>query len=336
MISTVETATGPVDTAALGVTLIHEHVFLVDTELERNFPTLAWNGQRRERVADAVVQLQALKSKGVDTIVDMTVIGLGRQVDTIIEVARQVDLKIILTTGVYLGRGMPDALTVRDPGDVPHARRSEDALADLFIRDITTGIGTTSAKAGVIKGYTNQNGLTPETDRCLRAVAFAHRSTGVPINTHSDPVARTGLDQLRVFEEEGVDLERVIIGHSGDTVDLNYLKSLMDKGATIASDRFGLYMDGRPSARERVDVIVALVEGGYADRITLSHDSHCYADFSDIEGSAFSRDVYPDWVHGHIVDAIVPALLTRGITDEQVSQMMVENPRRMLERREAY
>jgi phosphotriesterase-related protein len=95
-------------------------------------------------------------------------------------------------------------------------------------------------------------------------------------------------------------------------------------------------MDGRPAAHERIDVIVALVADGYADRLTLSQDSHCYADFSDIDGSPFSRDVYPQWVHSHVVDDIVPALLERGVTEEQVRQIMVENPRRVLGRQNPY
>ena len=104
-------------------------------------------------------------------------------------------------------------------------------MAELFVQDIENGMAGTSVRAALIKGYTDRPGVTPVIDRCLRAVAWAHRQTGVPIETHSSALTEAGLEQQRVFREEGVNLERVIIGHSGDTTDVSYLRTIMDAGS---------------------------------------------------------------------------------------------------------
>ena len=113
-------------------------------------------------------------------------------------------------------------------------------MVEMFVRDITEGIAGTGVKAAILKCATDEPGLTPGVERVLRAVAVAHRATGVPISTHTHARTRRGLEQQRVFAEEGVDLGRVIIGHSGDTTDLDYLKELIAAGSYIGMDRFGL------------------------------------------------------------------------------------------------
>ena len=97
-------------------------------------------------------------------------------------------------------------------------------------------------------------------------------------------------DQQRVFAEEDVDLSRVVVGHSGDSTDLDYLRELMDRGSTIGMDRFGLYGNGFPTFDERVDTVARLCELGYADRMVLSHDTLCHSD-----RYAIVREQFPDW-----------------------------------------
>jgi len=332
--ATINSVVGPVDTADLGRTLMHEHVFTVETEMAEYAPELAWNGTREDRLIEAIKKLTDLKAQGLDTFVDMNVLGLGRSIPDIVAVAEKVDMNIVLATGVYPQHGLPGPITMRTPGKTADGKL-DDVLADLFIRDIREGIAGTTVKAALIKGYTDKPLVTPVIDRCLRAVAFAHRETGVPINTHTDPNAGAGLEQLRVFAEEGVNLSRVVIGHSGDTLDLDYLRRIMDKGATIASDRFGLYFRDMPVMEQRVEVIASLVNQGYGDRIVLGHDTHCYADY-DFPGSLISRETVPDWVHTHLVERVLPALRARGVTEEQIDQMLIGTPRRIFEMQGAY
>ena len=115
-----------------------------------------------------------------------------------------------------------------------------EIMTDMFVRDIEQGIADTGIKAGILKCATDEPGITPGVERVLRAVAQAHKRTGVPISTHTHAGLRRGLEQQRIFEEEGVDLSRVIIGHSGDSTDVGYLEELIAAGSYLGMDRFGI------------------------------------------------------------------------------------------------
>ena len=123
-------------------------------------------------------------------------------------------------------------------------------MTDLFVRDITVGIGQTGVRANVIKCATEPE-MHPMNERVLRASARAHRATGVPICTHTYPANRTGLDQQRVFKEEGVDLGRTVIGHSDDSDDIAYLEQIIQNGSYCGMDRIGLQAPAhrRPARR---------------------------------------------------------------------------------------
>jgi phosphotriesterase-related protein len=330
----IQSATGAISTGRLGRTLMHEHVFTVSSEMAANYPAVAWNGTREDRISEAIGQLNHLKATGIDSFVDMNVLGLGRSLPEVLAVAENVDLNIVLATGIYPDRGLPQVIEAHPPkaGDAPG---KPDILAELFVQDIENGMAGTSVRAALIKGYTDRPGVTPVIDRCLRAVAWAHRQTGVPIETHSSALTEAGLEQQRVFREEGVNLERVIIGHSGDTTDVSYLRTIMDAGSLIASDRFGLYLEGMASLEQRVAVISELCRLGYSDRIVLSHDAHCYADYESDEGR-LNRRTLPYWVHTHLMEHVVPRLLSSGVTQGQIDQMLIHNPRRVFEYQGAY
>ena len=144
-------------------------------------------------------------------------------------------------------------------------------MIDLFVRDLTEGIGGTGVKAAFLKCAVDRPGLTPGVERVLRAVAGAHRETGAPITVHTERAIHAGRAVVDVLGKEGVDLTKVVIGHAGDSNDLDYLMELADTGAILGMDRFGL--DIINPTENRVATIAALCERGYADRIVLSHDA---------------------------------------------------------------
>ena len=199
-------------------------------------------------------------------------------------------------------------------------------MADLFVADIRDGIQGTDVRAAVLKCATDEPGVTPGVEKVLRAVARAHLRTGVPITTHARADVRRGLEQQRIFAEEGVDLRRVIIGHSGDSDDLDYLTKLLDAGSYIGMDRFGL--DFILPEEKRIATVVKLCEMGYAERMVLSHDACVYIDLYDMD---VIRKFVPNWNYLHIVDHIIPALLEAGVTQAQIDVMTRENPRRIFE-----
>jgi phosphotriesterase-related protein len=317
MNTTVNTARGAIDTADLGVTLMHEHVFTMSTEIMENYPEGWGDGARRE--ADAVTRLNELKSRGVDTIVDLTVIGLGRYIPRIARIAAATDLNIVVATGLYTYNDIPMYFHFLGPG-APLG--GPEIMTDMFVRDIENGIADTGVKAAILKCATDEPGVTPGVERVLRAVAAAHRETGVPISTHTHAGTRRGLEQQAIFAEEGVDLTRVVIGHSGDTTDIAYLEELIAAGSYIGMDRFGV--DAYLSFEDRVNTVVTMCERGHANRMVLSHDASCYFDALP---EATLPIALPNWHYLHIHNDVIPALKERGVTEDQLTTMLVDNPR---------
>src|ERR1700746_1345130 len=311
----IHTALGAVDAAHLGTTLMHEHVFILDTEVVKNYPE-EW-GNEDTRVADAVARLNELKARGVDTIVDLTVIGLGRYTPRIKQIASQTKINIIVATGIYTYHDAPLYFHYRGPGTVLDG---PELMVDMFVRDIQEGIADTGVKAGILKCATDEPGVTKDVERVLRATAQAHRRTGVPISTHTHALKRVGLDQQRIFREEGVDLSRVVIGHSGDTTDLGYLEELIGHGSYIGMDRFGI--DTILSFEDRVNTVVEMCRRGHAGRMVLSHDAACYNHWLPERPLPM---MLPRWHYLHIHNDVIPALKQKGVTDAQLHTMLVEN-----------
>jgi phosphotriesterase-related protein len=198
-------------------------------------------------------------------------------------------------------------------------------MVDDFTRDIVEGIGGTGVKAALLKCCVEAQGLTPGVERVARAVAIAHRETGTPVTVHTSAAARSGRQAVGLFRKEGVDLSKVVIGHAGDSNDLDYLMELADTGAILGMDRFGL--DVYNPTPDRMRTIVALCERGYADRMVLSHDASCYMDWFGPDPEVL-RGAAPNWHYRHISDDVLPALREHGVTDAQLDQMLVDNPKR--------
>jgi phosphotriesterase-related protein len=304
---------------------MHEHVFVLSPEIHDNFPEV-W-GDEAKREADAVSRLNELKSRGVDSIVDLTVIGLGRYIPRIARIAAQTELKIVVATGVYTYNDVPMYFHFSGPGSV----FGGEPMVEMFVNDIEKGIAGTDIKAAILKCATDEPGVTPGVERVLRAVAQAHRQTGVPISTHTHAATKRGLEQQRIFAEEGVDLSRVVIGHSGDTTDIGYLEELIAAGSYIGMDRFGV--DVYLSTEERVNTVAQMCERGHADKMVLSHDASCYMDWLPEEVVPV---VMPNWHYLHIHNDVIPALKDRGVSDEQLTTMLVDNPRRIFEATGSY
>ncbi|WP_238422753.1 phosphotriesterase [Gordonia sp. 'Campus'] len=318
--ATVHTATGPVDSADLGHVLVHEHVFIVGEEFRQNYQD-DWDEDAK--VAEAVRDLTELKELGIDTIFDPTVLGLGRYIPRIQRIAEQIDLNIVVATGLYTYNDIPFQFHYAGPGmlfDVP------EPLVTLFTKDLTEGIADTGVRAAFLKCAIESQGLTPGVERVMRAVGQTSAQTGAPITVHTDPHSQSGLVAQRVLAEEGADLTKVVIGHSGDSVDIDYLMKLADAGSILGMDRFGL--DLLLPFDQRVDIVVELCKRGYADRMALAHDAACFIDWFDHEAK---KQALPKWNYRHISEEVLPALRERGVSDADITTMLVDVPRRYFE-----
>jgi phosphotriesterase-related protein len=303
----IETARGQVESDELGVTLAHEHFAVLTDGLSLAFPQTF---DRAAAIAKAVQLSHQAHEIGIRSMVDLTVLGLGRDIHFIREVAAQIPINVIVATGLYTFVDVPAYFR----------SRSIDHMAELFIADIENGIGGTETKAGILKCATDEPGVTPGVDMVLRACARAHKATGTPISTHTHADTERGLDQIAIFEDEGVDLSSVVIGHCGDAHDADYLTRVAEKGVVMGMDRFSI--DGRSPLEMRVKMVVEMWKRGYGDRMVLSHDCVCTIDWLP---SVPERDF------GYIHREVLPRLSDAGMSDADIDQMLVHTPRRILE-----
>jgi phosphotriesterase-related protein len=320
----IPSVTGETDTSDLGPTLMHEHFFVVTPEVRQNF--IGDNWDEAVEMARAVARIQVAVEAGVRTIVDVTPLGLGRYIPRIQQLAAQVDVNIVVATGLFTHDLLPFYWQRR-----PVLDGERDLLTDLFVRDITVGIADTGVRAAIIKCSTH-DGVSADQERLLRAAARAHRETGAPITTHTN--GAHGNEQQDIFASEGVDLTRVIIGHSDLSQDFDYVRSIMDRGSFVGLDTFGLeYLPPMFELpfQQRVDFVVRLCEAGYADRMLLSHDS---ATYSDCFGPTWIDQPNSHYAHIHL--DVLPALRERAVPKTDITTMTVDNPRRVFENAAAY
>ena len=315
---TVNTVLGLVDVNNLGFTLTHEHIRESSAGVPYTYPELL---DHEGDLARGVAALNEAAAEGVRTFVNLTTMDLGRDMRLLQDVAERVELNIVPATGFW--RDIPRHVGL---GSTP------DQLAKAFIREIEVGIEGTGVKAGVIKVATDEEhiteeGLTRPNDLLLRAAARACNHTGVPIATHTAALAKAGYYQVAVFEEEGVDLRQVCIGHSNDTDNMDYLTGIVRKGCFLGMDRYPGGARGGLNWEERTQVIKRLVDLGFASQITMSHDF------------GGSRPALPEQVERRkahnpdgycfIIRRVLPRLRELGVGEETIHTMTVDAPRRL-------
>jgi phosphotriesterase-related protein len=293
---------------------MHEHIFVMQPEALQNYGTVFgpryWDEE--ERVTDAIAKLTRLREGGIQTIVDPTVLGLGRYIPRIQRVNESVDLNIVVATGVYAFLELPNFFGYRSP----------EAVANVFVREIREGVDDTGVKAAFLKCAVEHHGIVGDVPRILESIALASNETGAPIMVHTNSTAKTGLPTLEALTGHGVDPKRIVIAHVGDSNDLEYIRAIASSGAALGLDRFGI--DHFNPLANRIETLTALVSEGYTDQIHLGHDAACFFDF--MVGDPAFADENPDYLL--ISNQVLPALLENGVTQEQIDQMLVGNPAR--------
>jgi phosphotriesterase-related protein len=311
--TTINSVLGPLDTANLGFTLMHEHIMVAAPGISQDYPELLGD-ERYERL---VAEMKKIKDGGVNTIVDATTLDLGRDVSILVEAARQSGVHIIACTGWWM--------------DIPRWFNgiSADQLAAVFIREIEEGISGTNVKAGILKSASDVGGVKPQEEIILRGVARAHLRTGVPIELHSHSPSEVGRQQIAILKQEGVDLARVKMDHSNDTTNLNYLTWLLDQGCFLGLDR---YPGMNVTAEDRTKTMKALIDKGFADRLCPSHD-----------GSILRVEVANPMMTGeerlkrnpygllYVKKTVIPRLREMGVSEDILKGLCVNGPRNFFE-----
>ena len=266
-----------------------------------------------EDTVKAVTQtVLAIKKRGVSTLVDATPINLSRRVEFQKKVADATGMNIIAATGFSDGKHLP----------FYYARMDVDRLADIMEHEITKGIGTTGIKAGVIKVGTGDT-VTESEEKILRAAARVSKNTGVPVISHTEH-GTLGIEQINIMESEGIDLSRVVIGHTCTSSDIAYYLGIIERGAYAGFDRIGWTEYQRNEVR--LIAVTGLIGAGYADRMILSQDSL----MAVVETPHLPAPQGENrWTY--LEDEFIPRLLQAGITSESIEQVLVHNPGRIFE-----
>jgi phosphotriesterase-related protein len=321
----VQTVTGRIDPGLLGKTLMHEHMYVV-------FPGAEFDPfyrmPREQIVAECVRKLVDLKEYGVTTIVDPTPIELGRDVTLLREISERAQTYIICATGFYFeAAGLP----------LYWRARTVEEISELLIEEINNGIGGSSVRPGVIKCGSGAGAITPLEKKFLEAACVAHKHTGIPILTHTQD-GTCGPEQAQFFCEHGVLSSKCLIGHCCGNSDPRYHATVVDQGAYIGFDRCG-YSNLMPDA-DRADGVARLVRGGKLDRVMLSQDKpFVWAGRYPLFGTPKERQEFDrlracgEWpVHPRqLFTEFLPLLRERGVSDDQIDEMLIGNPRRYFE-----
>jgi len=305
-----QTATGTMDFSAMGPTLIHEHIYVGGPGWQ--FDLKAPKYVRSDLIARCVDKLQEMQAHGCHTIVDPCPMDLGRDVEFVAEVAQRSGHNIILATGVYT-----------EADGIPSTFRTlpTEAILELYVSEITEGVGDTRIKAGVIKIAAGEHANNAYEERMTAIAAEASRLTGVPIVSHTH-IATFGHEQLDVIEAHGGCANCTVVGHSGDRDDHDYQRSIAERGAYVGLDRFGLEMVLPDDIRIRN--LMQLVEAGHRDKILVSHD-HVICLLGRI--GPMMVDMAPNWSLTRIFDYVMPQLKKLGMPQADIDHILIDNPR---------
>jgi phosphotriesterase-related protein len=306
----VQTVLGPIDPATLGFTLPHEHTQIALWQIPARWDY--WQLTRDEPVI--LEELAAFRAAGGSGLVDLTVAGVGRDPDWLAGLARSSGLHLVMGCGWYR--------TAYYPAEALIDRRTVDDLADELVREATEGVGRTGIRPGIIGEIgTDKPWLTALEERVHRAAARAARRTGLAITTHG-VLSPVGLAQLRVFEEEGADPGRVIIGHADSYPHLDHHLAIVGRGASVEFDFLGMSFtpQERHGEARLVELLCELLARGHVERILLSQDVCHDSQLSRYDGNGYT----------YLARTFLPRLREAGVSDAEIDTMTVANPRRLL------
>lgn len=321
-VTNISTVTGTVRSDQLGRVLAHEHVMIGYGGWESD--TLRPGPSRAEAQAVAIDRIAEIRGHGVSTMIDPCPNDLGRDVTLMAEISARTGFPIICATGLYK----------EDQGGAPYWKfrasmgAAVESIAELYIRELTVGIGNTGIRAGIIKVATGHGQVSGYEKMLLEAAAIASKETGAPITSHTE-AGTCGDEQQAFLVSKGVAPHKIIIGHSCGSADFDYHMRIVRGGSYLGFDRFGLEI--LQSDEIRVASLLKLLAAGAESRVVISHDSvWCWRGEPIPNPEAFAA-LLGVWAPTHFFERIIPKLKAAGATDAQIECMLVDNPRRVFE-----
>jgi phosphotriesterase-related protein len=306
----VQTVLGAIDPADLGVTLPHEHTAIALWHVPDRWDY--WELTRnRGLILD---ELAAFRAAGGSALVDLTLAGVGRDPEWLADVSRASGLHIVMGCGWYREAYYPAEALID--------RRSVDALADDLVREVTEGVGDSGIRPGIIGEIgTDKPWISAREERVHRAAARAAQQTGLAITTHA-VLSPVGREQLRVFEAEGVDPARVVIGHADSYPSLEHYLSIVERGASVEFDFLGMSFTPQERHGEPriVELLCELLARGHVERVLLSQDVCHNSQLKRYGGNGYV----------HLAETFLPRLREAGVSEAEIETLTIANPRRLL------
>jgi predicted metal-dependent phosphotriesterase family hydrolase len=306
----VQTVLGPIDPADVGFTLPHEHTQIALWHIPDRWDY--WQLTRDEPLI--LRELEAYRASGGRSLVDLTPTGVGRDPAWLVGIARASGLHLVMGCGWYREAYLPAEARID--------RRTVDDLADELVREAIDGVGGSGVRPGIIGEIgTDKPWVSALEERVLRAAARASRRTGLAITTHA-VMSAVGLDQLAIFEAEGADPGRVVIGHADSYPVLEHYLAIVGRGASVEFDFLGMAFTPTERLGEGriVEHLCDLLAAGHVDRILLSQDVCHDSQLRHYEGGGYT----------YLADRFLPRLREAGVSDGEIETITVANPRRLL------
>ncbi len=299
------TVNGLIPPEALGITQTHEHLWLNAYDHYKSY------GIVFEDLDTMVAEVGEYSRQGGRSIVEVTTEEIGRDPAMLREISRRTGVNVIMGSGWYREFGFPSKVQ----------EKTSKELAEIIVEEIEVGVAGTGIRAGVIGELGTGTGhILPAEERVFRAAASAQQKTGVAITTHTTRWGTLALEQIELLADAGADLTKVIIGHLGDRIGVRHLLPIAEKGVYVEVDNIG-YLDYQPEW-VRADNVAALVSEGFVKQILLSQDI-CMLSHLKYQGGPG---------YGYLLETFLPLLRQRGVSEENIHLMLVENPARALQR----
>lgn len=332
----VRTTIGDIAPESLGWVLPHEHlkctqlaVFVPPkNDAERCFAHVPVSEQQIDLIREDPLQnldniylpggdvvqaeVNLFRQSGGGTIVDLTTVGLGRDVHEAARIGEQCGINVVVATGYYVSASHSSNIE----------QYTEEQLTAEMLGEIEHGIGGSSIRAGVIGEIGTSSEIHMNERKVLRAAAFASNESGCAIVVHVQPPAWLGHEVLDLLLDAGASADRVALAHMDTALDTSYHAELLDRGTHIMYDGFGLNWDFKslglevPSDGQRVDAVMSLLARGYGNHIMMSHDVCTKIHLSRFGGPGYA----------HLFTQIAPMLRAGGCSDTDLERCFGKNP----------
>ncbi|MGO4681451.1 phosphotriesterase family protein [Microbacterium sp. 2MCAF23] len=296
------TVRGPLEPSELGITLSHDHILVDLWDFDNRYDVILDD----EDIARE--ELERYAAVGGGAICDPTNIGLHRDPERLRRLSEATGVHVVMGAGWYREKLYPPEIATTSTND----------LADALVAEIVDGVDGSGVRPGFVGEIGTERGaITPAQERVFRAAARAHRRTGVPLLTHTTHWGELAVEQLDLFADEGVDASAVIVSHLGDRRGIGHVLPIVERGAWASIDNLA-FVSGYAPLEFRADNVAELCAAGYAGQLMLSNDICELGQLAAYGGAGY----------GNIITNFLPMLRERGVSEESIHTMLVENPAR--------